>query len=121
MRRLPLTKMCSRETNRLPVEQIQGFLQTASDLPLEITGIPEPSKKYFVYHFDPMELDLEVYKHQFLLVEVDGNYERIITQGDATGVTFNFGSRYISFHAFVKGIGNYAFYCPFFENKIFGK
>lgn len=118
MVRLPLIGMCSRETDRLPAAKVNKLLNTNS-LPLEVAGGNiEPSKKFIIYFEYPEELQNygEFYTNQFRLVEIIAEFqEKIILTGIASAMSFNFGSEYVTFHGDSEKIGNYAFYCPFFE------
>ncbi len=113
--------MSSSETNRLPVAKLIEKMHATNDLPIEKLGMPEPSKKHFIYNFEPMELDGENYKNYFFLVEVDGTKERILAQGEASGFGINIESRYVKFNGISENIGRFTYYCLYFENTIFGK
>ncbi len=120
MLRLPLTKMASRETDRLPtsavVEKLNADKHLAHWLEVRAPGIP--SSMFFLYHEQPLECSEDTYHHQFKLVQLLGNFqERVLLYGEATGITYNQSSGYVTFHGRSEKIGNYSFYAPYFERK----
>lgn len=118
MVRLPLIKMASREIKRLPVWLVKNKLIADASLRVDVNDMPAPSTQHFVYHFSPLELHEDQIQHCFILVEVTGEFkERILTKGEASGISHNFASRYTQFRGVVGDIGNFNFYCPFFEMK----
>lgn len=120
MHRLPLLNMCSRETKRLPVENIVDLLQCEAMLPLErrqsVTSI-KPSERFFVYYYYPWEIGLDSDTGRsdggamFLLVEVYGTKETVLDHGEAGSSTVN-GAGYQHFEVVGEKIGRYEFYCP---------
>ncbi len=119
MYRMPYRAMCSRETNRLPVAEIQRRL--GSPVPNIENGSaaskPPADSKYFVYYGELWEFGIPQdglrQGQHFALVEVDGLKERIVEQGDAFySLSFQMGERpYAKFEGKGEKLGLFKYYC----------
>ncbi len=118
MYRLPYRAMCSRETNRLPVTEIQKKL--GNNIPNIENGraaseeLTDP--KYFVYYGYPHEFGVidqsnPFYGNRFMLVEVNGLKETILDKGEADGISRHSGRGYIKFYGRGQRTGLFSYYC----------
>lgn len=115
MLRMPLIKMCSRETHRLSVNEVRLNLGCKNQsLPVESQGFPTASEIFFVYHIDSSEVPFGKARFHFFLVEVNKNVETILDFGAATETTpIGPRGRYLYFGG--KGDklrDDYGFLCP---------
>lgn len=116
MLRLPLLKMCSRQSRRLPVQDIIINLDCHESLPaerMEPFGVLVASERFLVYYFDPHETgDVNA---RFMLVEVRGNEaneEKVLEYGYAFAM-LRHGAGYQHFIGAGVNLGPYEYYCPF--------
>ena len=136
MYRMQYRAMCNRETNRLPIADLQRKL--GSNVPNIENGTAagyEPiDPKYFVYYGYPWEFGVtergrsyegsgfytNFYTNHFMLVEVDGFKEAILDMGRADSISdmrFQDGRHYAKFYVKGQKIGKFVFYCTSPEPK----
>lgn len=122
MYRMPYRAMCSRETNRLPVAELQRKLgHQVPNIENGRAASEETSDpKYFVYLGAAWEFGIGKYgdmasaaSQRFALVEVNGLEEQVIEQGAAYwSLSFKMGDHpYAKFEGRGEKIGLFAYYC----------
>jgi hypothetical protein len=132
MIRIPLLAVVSRETDRLPAATINAAIGcTGPGLPFDQTKDltratrGQPSTRYFLYYISSMEVlhgsamfnESLAFKDRFVLVEVNGCYEKILDQGVARGFrVYKAENSYADIAVVGEKLGNFKFYVPdYFE------
>jgi len=122
MYRMPYRAMCSRETNRLPVMELQRKLgRPVPNIENGRAASEEPSDaKYVIYLGAPWEFGIGKYGdltsatgQHFALVEVNGLEENVLEQGCASyTLSFWGGTRpFAKFEGKGEKLGLFAYYC----------